>query len=57
MEGKLYVIFINCNWLATRWQQYSTHIHTNNAQNDTQIRKSAGRAPSLWVLPWLLPYN
>jgi hypothetical protein len=21
------------------------------------LRKSAGRAPSLWVLPWHLPYN
>jgi hypothetical protein len=24
-----YDIF-NCNWFATRWQQYSTHLHTNN---------------------------
>jgi len=23
-------IFINCNWVATRWQWYSTHLHTNN---------------------------
>ena len=54
-----------CNWVATRWQQYSTHIHTNNAENDTKqtIRttqkfwKSAGHAPSLLVLPWHLPYN
>jgi hypothetical protein len=29
-------IFVNCNWVATRWQQYSTHIHTNNTQNDTK---------------------
>jgi hypothetical protein len=29
-----YDIFVNCNWLATRWQLYSTHIHTNNTQND-----------------------
>ena len=27
---------INCNWEATRWQQYSTHIHTNGTQNDTK---------------------
>ena len=26
----------NCNWVATRWQQYSTHLHTNNTQNDTK---------------------
>jgi len=22
--------------VATRWQSYSTHIHTNNAENDTK---------------------
>ena len=22
-------IVINCNWVVTRWQQYSTHLHTN----------------------------
>ena len=26
----------NCNWVATRWQQYNTHIHTNNTENDTK---------------------
>jgi hypothetical protein len=25
-----YDIFVNCNWVVTRWQQYSTHLHTNN---------------------------
>jgi len=30
-----YDIFINCNWGVTRWQQYSTHLHTNSKQNDT----------------------
>jgi hypothetical protein len=47
-------IFVNCNWVATRWQLYSTHLHTNNTQNDTkqtihrttQKWESAGRAPS-----------
>jgi len=29
-------IFVNRNWVATRWQQYSTHLHTNNTQNDTK---------------------
>jgi hypothetical protein len=24
----IYDIFVNCNWVATRWQQYSTHLHT-----------------------------
>jgi hypothetical protein len=29
-----YVLFIfNCNWVDTRWQQYSTHLHTNSTQN------------------------
>jgi hypothetical protein len=23
----------NRNWVDTRWQQYSTHLHTNNPQN------------------------
>ena len=23
-------IFVNCNWVVIRWQQYSTHLHTNN---------------------------
>ena len=31
----LYDIFVNCNWVATRWQQYSTHLHTNSTQNNT----------------------
>src|SRR5215469_6961784 len=33
-EGHQYDIFVNCNWVATRWQLYSTHLHTNNSQND-----------------------
>jgi hypothetical protein len=31
----LYDIF-NGNWVATRWQQYSTHTHTNNTEKDTK---------------------
>jgi hypothetical protein len=68
----IYDIFVNCNWVATRWRWYSTHLHTNNTQNNTinnetiritkkqhkqQIWKSAGRAQYLRVLPWHLPYN
>jgi len=26
----------NCNWVATRWQSFSTHIHTNNTGNVTK---------------------
>ena len=28
-------IFVNCNWVDTQWQQYSTHLYTNNIQNNT----------------------
>ena len=28
-------MFVNCNWVDTRWQLYSTHLQTNNTQNDT----------------------
>src|SRR5215510_6629589 len=28
-------IFVNYNWVDTRWQQYSTHLHTNSTQNNT----------------------
>ena len=28
-------IFVNCNWVDTRWQQYSTHLHTDSTQNNT----------------------
>jgi hypothetical protein len=24
---------IKCNWVDTRWQQYSTHLQTNSTQN------------------------
>ena len=59
-------MFVNCNWVVARWQQYSTHLHTNNTQNDTkqtihrttqQFWKNASRAPSWLVIPWHLPYN
>jgi len=61
-----YDIFVNCNWVVTRWRQYSTHLHTNNTQNDTQqtihrktqqFWKSEDRVPSWLVIPWHLPYN
>jgi hypothetical protein len=31
----IFDIFVNCNWLDTRWQYYRTHLHINNKQNDT----------------------
>jgi len=27
--------FVNYNWVDTQWQRYSTHLHTNNTQNNT----------------------
>jgi hypothetical protein len=30
---------VNCNWVATRWQLYSTHLHTNNTQNNTRMEE------------------
>jgi len=53
-------IFVICNWVVTRWQKYSTHLHTNNTKSDTkqtihrttqQFWKSAGHAPSWLVIP------
>jgi hypothetical protein len=35
-----YDIFVNCNWVDTRWQWYSTHLHTNNTQNNTINNKT-----------------
>ena len=52
----IYMIYFNCNWIATRWQQYSTHLHTNNTQNDTKqtihgtTKKNFGR---VWAVPHL----
>jgi hypothetical protein len=34
---RLLLLFIfYCNWVDTRWQQYSTHLHTNSTQVDTR---------------------
>jgi hypothetical protein len=66
---KLLLLLFNCNLVDTRWQQYSTHLHTNSTQNTEDgahitIKKKlwsklgrAGRAPSVGVIPWHLPYN
>jgi hypothetical protein len=32
------LLFIfNCNWVDTRWQQCSTHLHTNSTQNTENV--------------------
>jgi hypothetical protein len=38
-----YDIFVNCNGVDTRWQQYSTHLHTNSTQNDTMKQNIQNR--------------
>jgi hypothetical protein len=30
----------NCNMVDTRWQQYSTHLHTNSTENSTMIQNT-----------------
>jgi hypothetical protein len=30
-----YDIFVNCSCVITRWQYYSTHLHTDSTKNDT----------------------
>jgi hypothetical protein len=40
-------MIVNCNWVDTRWQQYSTHLHTNSTWSNTinnLIGKGARRA-------------
>jgi hypothetical protein len=32
----IYIYIFNCNWVATRWQYFSTHIHTNSTGNVTK---------------------
>jgi hypothetical protein len=62
------IYLLNCSWVATRWQQYSTRLHTNNTQDETKetilVRTtqefwkfSADRVPSLRVIPCDLTYN
>ena len=28
-------MFVNCNWVDTRWQQYSIHLCINSTYNNT----------------------
>jgi hypothetical protein len=50
-------ISVNCSWLPPGGSS-SVHIYTQTVHRTTQkFKKSAGRAPSLRVIPWHLPYN
>ena len=58
---EVYDIFINFNSVVTRWQYtfYTQTIHrttqiTNKQHKYNLMGKTAGRAPSLRVLPWHL---
>ena len=42
-----YDIFVNCNWVVTRWHKYSTHLHTSNTQSNTTILEECGPCPVL----------
>ena len=33
-------IFVNCNWVVSRWQYYSTHLHKDNTQNNTNNNRT-----------------
>ena len=48
-----YYIFVNCNWVVTRWQytfthkQYIEQYKTNNTYNNTTILDECGPCPVL----------
>ena len=33
-------MFVNCSWVYTRWQQYSTHLHKNNIYNNINNKRT-----------------
>ena len=43
-----YDVFVNRSCVDTRWQQYSTHLHTNKTQNNT-INLGSVRAVPLFA--------
>ena len=47
-------VFVNRNCVDTRWQQYSTHLHTNNTQKNTV---NFGRVRAVPCLCELYPGN
>ena len=36
----IYDKFVNCNSVDSRWQYYSTHLHTDNTQNNTNNNRT-----------------
>jgi hypothetical protein len=47
-----YIYIYNCNWVDTRWQQYITHLHTNNTQNTEK-----GEFGKCWPCPVFASYT
>jgi hypothetical protein len=37
------IYFVNCNCVDTRWQSYSTQLHTNNTQNITMKQNTPNK--------------
>ena len=62
-ESILYIdiyIFVNLNWVDTLWQQYSTHLHTNNTQNNKFVKEAIALtiySPSRHVLATKFQYS
>jgi hypothetical protein len=52
-------MFVNCSWVATRWQLYNTHLHTNNTQNDTKqtIHRTTNILEECGTCPDLVSYT
>jgi hypothetical protein len=48
----LLLLLFNCNWVDTRWQQYSTHLHTNSTQNTENGAHITIQKKKNWELNW-----
>jgi len=36
-------VFVNCSWVVSRWQQHSTHLHTNSTQNNKMLQHNQNK--------------
>jgi hypothetical protein len=52
----IYLFIFNCNWVDTRWQQYSTHLHTNNTQNTETGTYITIKNGKMWAVPRLCEF-
>jgi hypothetical protein len=48
----LLLLLFNCSWVDTRWQQYSTHLHTNSTQNTEDGAHITIKKKKNWELNW-----